>query len=139
MESKKSFGKILGIIICVIAVIITIFMITASIFVSGTEKTIDSMIRALEKEDEALFSSCFVDENATTIDNIYNDGILKDNIKCSFENRDIAFGDKITSVVNATIKSGEEDARKSNSVTLALEYNKGWKISSIEIANIATE
>lgn len=59
MNKKMTFGKILGIIFCLLAAACTVVLLFTNAYFSGQMKLIDKFFTAIERDDFESFKACF--------------------------------------------------------------------------------
>lgn len=83
MNKKLTFGKITGIIFCILAAAGTVLLLCLNIYFSGQMKLIDKYYTALERDDFDSYQSCF--DHKVSEDQFADDkasiSILQDNEK----------------------------------------------------------
>ena len=62
MSKKLTFGKLAGIIFCILAAAGTIVLLWANAYFSGQMKVIDKFFTAIERDDINSFKSCFAED-----------------------------------------------------------------------------
>lgn len=87
MSKKLTFGKLAGIIFCIIAAAAAVVLMFASGYYGGQMKLIDKCFTAIERDDYDSFKSCFSAEDKESITEEYfsaSKGILS----CFEDNED---------------------------------------------------
>ena len=62
MSKKLTFGKLAGIIFCILAAAVTVVLLWANAYFGGQIKVIDKFFTALERDDINGFKACFSED-----------------------------------------------------------------------------
>lgn len=117
MSKKLTFGKLAGIIFCIIAAAAAVVLMFASGYYGGQMKLIDKCFTAIERDDYNSFKTCFSEEDRESITEEYfsaSKGILS------------CFADNEDNKAAVSFVSRERTDRNAYTVTFDLTvYNDG--------------
>lgn len=139
MSKEITYGKILGIIFCVLAAACTVVLLFVNAHFGGQMKLVDKFYTALERDDFESYKECFWNEISDYI--TYEDSflyvkdsisVLRDNesfhIKAEFVDRQLYTDDSYDVTFNLTIYNDEEHIELENQ-SMSMRRDKGkWVI-----------
>lgn len=139
MSKEITYGKILGIIFCVLAAACTVVLLFVNAYFGGQMKLVDKFYTALERDDFESYKECFWNEISDYI--TYEDSflyvkdsisVLRDNesfhIKAEFVDRQLYTDDSYDVTFNLTIYNDEEHIELENQ-SMSMRRDKGkWVI-----------
>lgn len=139
MSKKFSFGKLIGIIFCIIAAAGTVVLLCVNIYFGGQIKTIDKCFTAIERDDYDSFKSCFSADDSEIVTEEYFSaskemlsllaGIEDGKTAVSFVSREKLDGRVYTVTVDLTVYNDSKHQKNEN-IKLGLVREKGkWYIS----------
>ena len=139
MSKKMTFGKLAGIIFCILAAACTVVLLCVNVYFGGQMKLIDKVYTALERDDFDSYKECFWDEikNYITYEDSFlyvkdSISILQDNeklhTKLEFVDRQKYTNDSYDVTFNLTIYNDEEHVELENQI-MTMRRDKGkWVI-----------
>lgn len=138
MSKKLTFGKLLGIIFCILAATGTVVLLCLNIYFGGQMKLIDKFYTAIERDDFDGYKECFHEDMAYIT---YEDflfvkdaiSILQDNeklhVKVEFVDRQKYRYNAYHVTFNLTIYNDEEHKVLENIRTLMMRDGGKWVIA----------
>lgn len=136
MSKKMTFGKLFGIIFCILAAACTVVLLFVNVYFSGQMKVIDKYYTALERDDFEGYKACF--SYAVTEEEFAKDRekilILQDNektrAKADFVQRvrHYAPGDEYYAVYYNLTVYNDTESDKTGAVVSLCRSNGRWVI-----------
>ena len=134
MSKKLTFGKLAGIIFCILAAAGTVVLLCLNIYFGGQMKLIDKCFTAIERDDYEGFKSCFLADDRESITEEYFSlseeilSVFQDNednkAEVKFVSREKSDENLYFVTFNLTVYNDNEHQEIENS-SLALAREKG--------------
>lgn len=136
MSKKLTFGKLLGIIFCILAAAGTIVLLWANAYFSGQMKLIDKLYTAVERDDFEGYKACWAYPEACTEEEFSE---AKKEILILQDNEKVHVKAKLTAREQFYLKGqyalyydltvyNDEEHKETQSSALVIRYGGKWLI-----------